>query len=777
MDIKETLRGYSLKVLRAMVQINGISLDSRRKEPHVEALAKALYGTQAVERALPRLSSRERRALDVLNMYGGSTTSQRLKQALEREGLLQKHPRAKASYRYRPVEGDPYRQDSSYYEDIVARLTCLGLIVSQGNSDPYTTVIGFAPGIQLLIPPQVMPHLPEVTFEEDTTVPHIDIEAQASARTFQRDLYLYWSYVRDNETQLTRQGYVFKRVLKKLNETLLVPGDMGKGMSEKENPRLHFIRLLLQELGLLKVRRVKSIVNAIQSSDFWSDRPTIRVQQSFQAWRDGVFWNELLYLPGVTVQSWHTPDLSLIVAARKKVLDHLVKLPVGEWVALERLVNRLRMSDYEFLFSREVPEQRRYYGYGYYSPDFDTPYSAYRNPLGWQFSPITDEAQGWEKVEAQFVRNIFTGPLHWLGVVDLGYAGPIDKDGAALRPVTYRLTDIGAWLLGLGSAPEVPADEGRVVVQPNFQIFALDPISDHVLSTLDQFAERISAERAIEYKLTRESVYAAQQKGWTARQVAEYLEERSGDPLPQNVARTLEEWEVLHRRIVIHRRTSLAQTATPELMDQLLDDGALAPHLGRRLTPTVALLKPSKGVVRRLMRQLQKQGLPPAHTAHPRDARCPTLTLTGDGQLIFAHKVPSIFLFATLGRFTELDQDGLWRVTPTAVQRALAGGLSVDDILKELTDLHRGALPARAVRMVKAWGKYYGDARLGTLTLIQFRDAAALRELRDDPELSPCLQPFIVDHGLARVDPAHLDCVRHLLAERGVDMVGELGSG
>lgn len=757
MNIKTTLQSYNMKVLQAIAAVSGVTVDSRRKAPHVEALTRALYNEKAVERALPQLSARERRALDLLIIFGGSTTSQRLENALRREKLIEKHPQSKDRYGYRNrVKGNPHRHDSPYFEDIVMRLTCLGLIVSEGKPDTYSSVIGFVPGLRLVIPPQVMTHLPEVTFQEDTTVPAIDIQVEASARAFQRDLYLYWSYVRDHETHLTRQDYVFKRELKKLNETLLVQGDMGKGMGEKENPRLYFIRLLLQKIGLLKVRRGGSSITAVQVSDFWSDSPPDRVRKTFQTWRDETFWNELRHLRGITVQSGYTSDLSLIVTARNKMLAHLSKLPTQEWVSLERLVNRLRMTDYEFLFSRDVPSQRRYYGYGYYSSDYDTPYSAYRNPLGWQFSPIKDEAQGWEMVEAQFIRGIVTGPMHWLGLVDLGYAGQTNEDGAALRSVAYRVTEIGAWILGLGSSPQIPAAEGRVVVQPNFQIFALDPISDHVLASLDQFAERVNAERAIEYKLTRQSLYAGQQKGWTAKRVTEYLEETGGAPLPQNVARTLEEWEALHRRIVIHRRTALAQTVTPKVMDKLLADETLATHVSRRLTPTVALLKPSKNVVAQLERALQNKSLPPARTIQPDTARHPCLTLADDGRLVFSHQVPSIFFFATLGHFVDLDAEGVWRLTPTAVQRALTGKLSVDDILKELTDLHRGPLPVWAVKTIKAWGKFYGDARLETLTLIQFRDAAALRELVGDPELSPYLRPFIADRGLARVDVAQI---------------------
>lgn len=778
MNIKSALQGYNLQVLQVMARMNGISVDSHRKAPHVNALVRALYNKKAVERALPQLSARERRALDLLVLHGGTMTSQRLKQVLKREDLVKEHPRYKSKYGYyQHLKGNPRSKDSRYFQDIIMRLTCLGLIVSQGNSEPGSTMIGFVPGIKLVIPPQVLTHLPEVTFEEDTTVPDIDLEVEASARTFQRDLYLYWSYIRDNKAHLTSKGYVYKRVLKKLNETLLVSGDMGKGRGEKDNHRLYFSRLLLQKMELLKIRPHQSTLSAIPDTEFWSEPPLARVRKSYETWRDESLLNELEYLPGINIRrDYGTPDLSPVVAARKKVLAHLNELPAGEWVALERLINRLRMLDYEFLFSREVPSRRHYYGYGYYSSNYDTPYSSYRNPLGWDFSPVKNEAQGWEVVEAQFIRNIVTGPLHWLGLVDLGYAGPAGKDGAALQTVAYRVTEIGAWVLGRGSAPDIPTDEGRVVVQPNFRIFALDPISDHVLATLDQFAERVSAERAIEYKLTRESVYSGQQKRWTVKRITEYLEKTSDAPLPQNVARTMKEWEALHRRIIIHRRTALAQTATPEIMDSLLADEKLAAQLGRRLMPTLAFLKPSKTALKRLEQQLLKQNLPPARTVHPRKVLRPCLTLTDDGRLLFAQQVPSIFLFSTLGHFIEHESNGVWRLTPDSVQQALSRGVTVAQVLKELTDLHRGALPAWVPQKIKAWSKYYGDARLETLTLIQFRDAAALRELLDDPQMGSFLQPFIIKQGLARVDVEHLDEINKLLIERGIEIIGPLAS-
>ncbi len=72
---------------------------------------------------------------------------------------------------------------------------------------------------------------------------------------------------------------------------------------------------------------------------------------------------------------------------------------------------------------------------------------------------------------------------------------------------------------------------------------------------------------------------------------------------------------------------------------------------------------------------------------------------------------------------------------------------------------------------LKAWGKYYGDARLGTLTLIEFRNEQARAELLKDPELEPYLERFDAgNRPLARVAAGQLERVRELLAERGIEL-------
>ena len=177
-----------------------------------------------------------------------------------------------------------------------------------------------------------------------------------------------------------------------------------------------------------------------------------------------------------------------------------------------------------------------------------------------------------------------TGPLHWLGLVDTA-ALP----GALGRPSAFRLTDMGRWVLDLGPPPAIQAEGGRVIVQPNLHIVALDPVADATLVELDQFAERLSAERAVEYRLTRASVYAGQQAGWDVPRIKTYLRGHTRAELPGNVERTLDEWQAQHERIILRTGVSLAH-GPAGLFDALLADPSSQPLVAGRPAPEVVTL-------------------------------------------------------------------------------------------------------------------------------------------------------------------------------------------
>jgi hypothetical protein len=319
--------------------------------------------------------------------------------------------------------------------------------------------------------------------------------------------------------------------------------------------------------------------------------------------------------------------------------------------------------------------------------------------------------------------------------------------------------------------PAIPQETGRVVVQPNFHIFAFDPISDAVLARLDTFAVRQNAERAIEYVVSRESVYRAQLAGQAAGEIQAWLEQVTGAPLPQNVARSLAEWQSDFERIVIRGRVGWLET-TAELAAALLDDPALQPAILRRISSTGLLVHADR--MDELEQALLAAGELPARSADPAGAHRDSITLAEDGRIAFVHQTPSIYAYGRLQDVGEQAADG-WRVTRASVSRARQAGLDPAAIIAALNAMAVGGVPAALQQQIKAWASYYGAATVQTVTLVQFKSQETLEELLANPALARVLKPWPPQAklGMARVATEDLAAVRGLLAERGVEVRDE----
>jgi len=778
MKLQQILQTYHMNVLKAMARELGVS--GSRKVELVRELARVIGKGKHVKEAVARLSPPERKALGLLQIAGGEAYASALKSKLLAEGVVKPTPKVQPSWhggRYVEwYEGNPNYKGQPAFEDLMARLTRRGLVLSRGPTRPEGDLIEWTPGEILFIPKGVRTRLSD--FAPPTEIAPIEEPPQVlagSSRAFQRDLGRYWRYIRSKgELRLTTQSYVYKVDLKAINEMLSVPGNLGSGRGEADNGRLYFIRRLLPDLEVVKVGPGGNL-EPVPDTPFWALAPLERVKRTFEAWRDGTGWNELLQLPTKKRGYHHShPAPPQLKKVRAKVLQHLVEMGAEGWISLDDLIDRIRMQDYGFLFAQRYhqPTYSGYY-YAYYSTRghelYRTPYYEANNSFAITFEEVKDEADGWEKVEANLIAHIVAGPMFWMGLVDLGYDADAKPDPVnPPRPLAYRLTEIGAWVLGLGKAVEIPEEGGRIVVQPNFQILAMEPISDRVLITLDHFAEpEGGGDRVMTYKLTRQSVYRGQKEGWDVPRIIAYLEQASGMRLPDNVRRSLEEWQALHERIVFRRGVTVVQAADVETLDQLLRDPELAPILGRRVTETVSLATRN---VQGTAEALRRRGWLPLVTPAGQREAPDSLRVDEGGRLRFVHAAASIYALGRVAPFTEVV-DGALRITPKAVQRALRSGHTVDDILKALRSVHAGEPPRKLVIDIKAWGKYYGDAQMDTLTLIEFRDHDVLHELLADPDLVPYLRPFEAGpRALAAVDRQHLDRVQRLLAERGIEI-------
>jgi hypothetical protein len=160
--------------------------------------------------------------------------------------------------------------------------------------------------------------------------------------------------------------------------------------------------------------------------------------------------------------------------------------------------------------------------------------------------------------------------------------------------------------------------------------------------------------------------------------------------------------------------------------------------------------------------------LPAVSGANP-EAADHSVIVQADGTIRPIHAVPSLHLRGRVERLADSLPDGRWRLTRQSVARAGGSKNKVQQLLAELGKLHRGALPGDLVMQVKAWGGYYGQAAVETLTLLEFRDQETLQEVAQLPEARDYLTLFpSQDRALAIVPAEKLVQVKAILAQLGV---------
>ncbi|MCB0155896.1 MAG: helicase-associated domain-containing protein, partial [Anaerolineae bacterium] len=441
--------------------------------------------------------------------------------------------------------------------------------------------------------------------------------------------------------------------------------------------------------------------------------------------------------------------------ARQAILNALKSLPPRRWLDPTEFLEDIQLKTPDFLFPErsliESAGNRSYY-YSRYS-------SAYHG------QPKTLLAT-FDRLEAAVINGCLNGVLFQLGLVELGR---LEAESSTEWSV-FRLTPLGVHLLQQKELPPAAtAYSGKLLVQPNFQVMAMGPVGLDTLARLDLFADREQIDRgAFQYRLSRESVYQAQQLGLSVAEITKILLAEAGqESLPQNVQRSLEEWGSHHKRIVFRQGVSLLQAADATLLDRLLTAPATAELLARPIAADVALVSPQMQAG--LIEALMAQALLPAVSGADPQAADRSVFVQDDGVIEPIHAVPSLHLRGRLAQLAEVGDDGHWRLTPTSVRRAGGSKRKVLQILAELETLHRGKLPEPVRVMVKKWGGYFGQAAVETLTLIEFSNREIMDELLGDSHLKALLTPFATnDRALVIVAPDNLEQIKNKLADLGI---------
>ena len=783
----------------------------------VQEVASSLFKPVVISEALRSLGPIEQLMLRELVACGGRANSRDLAFYMTSSGLLNSGKGSEPLSTY-GLGGSLYPTPHPHgvFELALHRLLLLGLLFwgKQTNFAGRDYTNGVYDGV--LIVPQAVKHVVNETLPDeelfsvnsqemaspeavgaggavgavgavDGSVPDIG----DSVRLLQRTLYLYWSFVaslRDNNGQrglpLVQSGLLSRSALRQVVDVLYPKMRMEQVRAETDIPHLLFIRLLLMTLGLL--REQDGVLCAAPARDYFMLPLVERVRLCYRLWLETPFWNELLYLPEVALRPVPPPlepAQKEVMQGHSTVVARVAHERPGEWLDVATFIARTKLYVPYLLFPRQYGPRTERYSQG-------------SNPYGWDFRlrrGWLTPREGWYQVEGGFIRSVVVGPLNWLGLVDTK-----TEDKRTL----LRLSP-GFPLITSDSAPGI-ADEvpGRLIVQPNFELIALAPISEALLIRLDRFAERISLEHVAQYRLTKASVTRAIQRGLHAGAIQQIIEEAAGSEIPQNVRYSLIEWERQARRVELWQGMSLLEVDDAQLLDELFADETTRPLFGRRLAPTLAEVAAHQlAAVQELL--WRRDYLPAVASAAQLDdllenalssalAHEPQWRLHADGLLQPLYLVLDLYLVAEVERFTEVapviatniaDAENAeditnttpvaakWRrITPASMQRATAAGLPLAAIIRFLQRYCTGGVPASFLIRLKLWSGGYGaqPAIQVEPSPMLYLSAPILHDLQSDEDLQSLLGPEIPQQGrLVRVPPENLERVVELLRERG----------
>jgi hypothetical protein len=283
-------------------------------------------------------------------------------------------------------------------------------------------------------------------------------------------------------------------------------------------------------------------------------------------WQDAETFNELRQIPGLVCEGgWKNEPL----VTREFLLNLLEPVPENQWWSLPA-------------FIREV--KTKY-------PDFQRPAGDYDS---WFIKRAADGTYlrgfaHWDAVDGALLRYFITGPLFWLGLVDLAAAE------AGGLPTAFRMAVF-----------EPKEETGKIHVASNGRIRVERLAPRTVRYQLARFCEwEPGPEDEYRYRLTPGSLKRAREQGLKTDHLLGILRKHASTPIPPPFLRALQRWEANGVEARVETVTIL-KVNRPETLEELRNSSA-ARFLGEILGPTSILIK--NGAASKVLAALAEMGL------------------------------------------------------------------------------------------------------------------------------------------------------------------------
>ncbi|RLD01406.1 MAG: hypothetical protein DRI65_15640 [Chloroflexota bacterium] len=280
----------------------------------------------------------------------------------------------------------------------------------------------------------------------------------------------------------------------------------------------------------------------------------------WKAWLVSETHHDLTMVDGIQVEG--VPELDPI-PVRERLIAPLKDLDPQVWWSMESFVSQLKERSPDFL--RSAGEYEAMFIKDEESGAFLTGFSS------------------WDTVEGELIRYILTGPLHWLGLIDL--AGPAEDN----RPLAFRLGKLFQDFIG-GDAPDLPTEKpDPIQIRSKGEIRVTMDVAHKVRYQIARFCEWGSYKAdAYYYFITPASLTRAEKQGLKVSHLLSLLKNHT-KAIPPNVMAALERWYKQGIQASISQKT-IMRLGSPAVLKALKKSPAER-YILEQLGPTVVIIK------------------------------------------------------------------------------------------------------------------------------------------------------------------------------------------
>ena len=275
------------------------------------------------------------------------------------------------------------------------------------------------------------------------------------------------------------------------------------------------------------------------------------------AWRDSQSWRDMWHIPGLYPDDsgWSYDP----AAARNAIIGLLGELlPDQGWISVNDLIEIIKEFE---------PDFQRLNG------DYESWYI--RNDAGEYLTGF----ESWDAVEGSLIEYYIVGPMHWLGLVDIG-------------DDVMRLTAYGRAFLEISDWPQLVEAPARIEARNDGALLASRRVNRFERFQLARFAHCLETGDPYVYALDADSIQRAAPQGITTSHIHSFIAKHlDGQPVPLPILKLLRNWQDGAKTSVTMESLIVLRTTSEETMEKIFAIPAFRRYLGARLGPMACAVR------------------------------------------------------------------------------------------------------------------------------------------------------------------------------------------